>query len=329
VYALFTAIPFVGHINPLVRQAEALRRRGWRTATAVHRELAAHVARESEGTTVVDLGALGPLRARMQRLEAAASADPSYTRGALRLAPLLFEPWPSTYDALRASVLRDAPILVDAVFGVEYRRPLSPNVQMVGPMLAPVTPIEADLASWLRDGAPVVYANLGTVARPAASQLAAMAEAFASDARRVLWVVRDASRDQLPRRLPPNVRSVGWIESPRAVLAHPNVQACVSHCGMNSVYESLAGGTPIVGIPMLSDQRDMAVHVSDAGLGVWCDKTRFTADELRSAIARVCEDESFRWRAAAIREAIDATGGAARAADVIASTAAASPASVV
>jgi UDP:flavonoid glycosyltransferase YjiC (YdhE family) len=42
-YALFTAIPFIGHVNPLLRLAEALRRRGWRVAVAVHRELQAHV----------------------------------------------------------------------------------------------------------------------------------------------------------------------------------------------------------------------------------------------------------------------------------------------
>jgi hypothetical protein len=35
-YALFTAIPFVGHLNPLIRQAEQLQRRGWRVGIAAH-----------------------------------------------------------------------------------------------------------------------------------------------------------------------------------------------------------------------------------------------------------------------------------------------------
>jgi hypothetical protein len=46
-YALFMATPLVGHLNPLIRQAEELRRRGWRVAVASLRELGSHVAAES------------------------------------------------------------------------------------------------------------------------------------------------------------------------------------------------------------------------------------------------------------------------------------------
>jgi len=79
------------------------------------------------------------------------------------------------------------------------------------------------------------------------------------------------------------MRILDWVSSPRAVLAHPNVRAFVSHCGINSVHESLAAGTPIVGIPMLADQRDMAARVADAGVGVWMDKSRFRGSELALA----------------------------------------------
>jgi len=65
-YALFTAIPFVGHLNPLVREAQELRRRGWRVAIASHRELVPHLAREGPGISVVDLGALEPLAERLR-----------------------------------------------------------------------------------------------------------------------------------------------------------------------------------------------------------------------------------------------------------------------
>jgi UDP:flavonoid glycosyltransferase YjiC (YdhE family) len=423
-YALFTAIPFVGHLNPLVREAEELQSRGWRVAIAAHRELVPHLAREGPGVPIVDLGALGPLSDRLRDREDAASADPDYTRGAIRMLPALTHVWPLMYDRMAAAiaadrpdvvvadifspggylpaidagvplainnpallsavqpvllppaphvpfatsarsihemrvwhraleplvcvcvtaglnltlgrqvnrwraqrglprlslagVLRDRPILVNGVFGLEYTRALPPFVHMIGPVLpADIAPLPPETAGWLAAGSPVVYANLGTVSRAPAAQLAKMADAFAGQDFRVLWVVRDAIRDRLPDSLAPNIRVVDWIESPRALLAHPNVRVFVSHCGINSVYESMVAGTPVVGIPMLSDQRDMAARVADAGVGVWMDKTRFTAAQLRAAIDRVSRDGAFRERIAPIRRACASAGGVRRAADLI------------
>ncbi len=423
-YALFTAIPFVGHLNPLMRQAKELQRRGWRVAIASYREMAPHLEVEWPGVPQVDLGALGPLRDRLRECEEAASADPDYTRGAFKMMPALTEVWPSMFDAVTAAIARDRPdlmvvdvfssagmcaavdanvpfvvnnpallsavpmqlmppaphvpfvttgrsihqmrwwdrasepllrlltqvvvastlgrrvnrfrverrlpridparlmrdrlILVNGVFGLDYERPLPSNVQMVGPMLDhDVRPESAETEAWLADGPPVVYANLGTVSRAPAGQLAKMVEAFDARDMRVLWVVRAAIQDRLPAALPASIRIVTWVASPRAVLAHPNVRVFVSHCGINSVYESMTAGTPVVGIPMLSDQRDMAVRIADAGVGLWVDKTRFTAAQLRAWIDRVRMDPAFRSRIGPIQQACAAAGGVSRAADLI------------
>lgn len=422
-YALFTAIPFVGHLNPLLRQASELRRRGWRAAVAVYEEQQAHVRTEAPGVSIVDLGPLGPMRARLRECEEAASVEPDYTRGAIKIMPALVEPFLSTIDGMAASirgdrpdlvvsdlfsaagygtafdagvpfvlndpgllsavpsqllppaphvpfvttgrsihelrwidraleplmrhasqavvamtlgrrldalrkarglppldgpkVIRGRPILVNGVFGLEYARAIPGYVHMVGPMLTrEVPPESAALSAWIADGPPVIYVNLGTVAKAPAAQMTKMAETLAIDGVRVLWVTRDGLRDRLPS-LAPNIRLVDWIDSPRAVLAHPNVRAFVSHCGINSVYESMAAGTPVVGIPMFSDQRDMAVRVADAGAGLWMDKTRFTPAQLRDAVTRVLSDGGFRARIAPIRAAIAESGGIARAADII------------
>ena len=68
-YVLFTAIPLVGHVNPLLRQAEELQRRGCRVAFASTSNMAAHVAAESPDVPFVDLG---PAR-RRRRAGAAGS----------------------------------------------------------------------------------------------------------------------------------------------------------------------------------------------------------------------------------------------------------------
>jgi UDP:flavonoid glycosyltransferase YjiC (YdhE family) len=423
-YGLFTAIPFVGHLNPLLRQAEELQRRGWRVGVAAMREMGAHIAAEAPGVPFVDLGPLGELHEVLRRAETEACADQNYRRGGLRLMSALSRLWAPMFDGLVAEITRDRPdllmvdiftwpgiaaaektrtplavnnpslltgvpfglmppapqvpllmtgqsihrigavqaaldpiirrlmfvvlshtvgrqyhalrssrhlpvvgldeslrrvlILVNGAFGLEYPRPLPANVEMVGPMLsADVPALPQELDDWLANGPPVVYVNLGTVSIASAPQLATMAAALTGDDWRALWVLKPAQAALLPGPLPASVRVTNWVPSPRAVLAHPNVRVFLTHCGINSVHESLVAGTPMVGIPMLADQRDMAVRVADAGAGLWLEKSQFTADALRRAITRVLREPSFRAPIPALQEAFVRAGGAARAADLI------------
>jgi UDP:flavonoid glycosyltransferase YjiC (YdhE family) len=429
-YALFTAIPLVGHLNPLIRQAEELRRRGWRVAIAGMREMRAHVEAESPGTTFVDLGPLGEMAGALRANEEAASRDRQFARGTMRILRGLSAVWPAMYDGLRASVAADRPdvmvvdlftsagssvadaagipfvlnnpdllasipvsllppaddvpflfsgrsirdvgwgqrlagplvrrlayalacatvgrdlnalratrglapvgldtllrgrtILVDGAFGLEYARALPPAIHMVGPMLpAEIPALPGDLSRWLDEGPPVVYVNLGTMAVASDAQLAAILGALSAPTCRALWILKAPQAARLPQARPASVRLLEWGPPPLAILAHPNVRAFVSHCGINSVHESLSAGTPIVGIPMFADQRDMAVRVADAGAGVWLDKGRFGADDLRRAIERVLTEDRFRLAIPAVQRAFAAAGGVRRAADLIAGVAAA------
>jgi|SRR5471032_36815 len=423
-YALFTAIPLVGHLNPLIRQAGELRRRGWRVAIASFRELRAHVEAEGPGVAFVDLGPVGEVAAALRANEEAASRDRHFARGTMRIVRGLTAVWPAMYDGLSASLAADRPdvmvvdlfssaglcaadaagipaainnpdllasipvtllppaddvpflfsgrsirdvgrgqrlagplvrrfadavasatvgrdlnalratrglapvrvdallrgrlILVDGAFGLEYARPLPPGVHMVGPMLPDEPPpLPEELAQWLGDGPPVVYVNLGTMAVASDAQLAAIQDALSADSFRALWILKAAQAARLPQPRPSSVRLLEWGPPPLAVLAHANVRAFVSHCGINSVHESLTAGTPIVGIPMFADQRDMAVRVADAGAGVWLDKSRFGAADLRRAIDRVLTDASFTRAMPALQQAFAAAGGVRRAADLI------------
>jgi len=421
-FVLFTAIPLVGHINPLLRQAEELQRRGVRAALASTSEMAAHVAAEAPTIPFVDLGSLGPAAVRLRRDQEHASWDRRFVRGTLEMVRGLSTIWPLMFDGLSAAIgrdrpdvvvsdlftaagvcvadaavvpavihnpdllaaisvkvlppadhlpflfsgrsrheigggqrlygpllrrvaafaasatigrdlnaqrrrrglppvdiherLRGRPTIVMGAFGLEYERPLPPNIVMAGAMLpAAVPPLPAEIDRWLSDGPPVVYCHLGTIVAAPKAQLEKMAAAFgAMTNRRVLWVLRHSERWPGVR---PHVRMLEWGPSPLSVLRHPNVAAFVSHCGINSVHESIAAGKPIVGIPMLADQRDMAVRVKDAGAGLWVDKRAFTPESLADAIDRVLNDKCFVDAIPPLQRALSAAGGAARAADVI------------
>jgi UDP:flavonoid glycosyltransferase YjiC (YdhE family) len=209
-------------------------------------------------------------------------------------------------------------VLVNSAFGIEYARPLAPDVHMVGPMLDPrEPPLSAEEEAWLADGPPVVFVNLGTVAMPSREHVEKLAAGLQSPRFRALWVVRERARERLPAALPPNVRIRSWVSSQVHVLAHPNVRAFVSHCGTNSVQESLWAGTPVVGFPMFAAQKDMGLRVVDAGVGVMLDKSRFSPGELRAAVERVLGDDTFRGATLPIRRSFEAAGGVRRAADLI------------
>ncbi len=214
--------------------------------------------------------------------------------------------------------LKDKLVLVNSCFGLEYERPLPPQVQMVGPMLSDgEPPLPADIDAWLREGPPVVYVNFGTIAAPSPEHVRKLAEGLAGTELRALWVLRDEGQAHLPVDLARNIRVERWVPSQIGVLGHPNVRVFVSHCGTNSVQESLHAGTPIVGFPMFVAQRDMAQRVSDAGVGVFLDKHTFTPDELRAAVLCVMHDDSFRTATVAIRASFARAGGVRRAADLI------------
>lgn len=423
-YALFTAIPLVGHLNPLLRQAEELQRRGWLVAFAGAREVQRHVAAEAPAVPFLDLGPIGSIAGDLRRAQVSASLDSSFVRGTQRIVDALWAVWPSMFDGLAAAIatrrpdvavvdlfssagisaadaagvpcvvnnpdllgvisprllppadhlpflfsgrsrhdvgwwqpfigplvrqlaasvtsttvgrplnrlrasrglaavdvhgmLRDRQVLVDGAFGLEYRRPLPANVAMVGAMLPDdIPPLPPELAAWLSEGPPVVYANLGTLVVAPPRQLEEMTAALTDDRFRTLWILESEQASHLPAGLAPGVRVLEWGPPPLAVLAHPNVAVFVSHCGINSVHESVRAGTPIVGVPMFADQRDMAVRVADAGIGLWLDKRRFTAAQLRTAVLRVLNDDSFRQALPPVQRALVDAGGVRRAADLI------------
>jgi UDP-N-acetylglucosamine transferase subunit ALG13 len=52
-----------------------------------------------------------------------------------------------------------------------------------------------------------------------------------------------------------------WVSSQLGLLAHDKVSVFVSHCGVNSAYEAVLLRTPLVCIPLMADQKDMAMRL--------------------------------------------------------------------
>lgn len=125
---------------------------------------------------------------------------------------------------------------------------------------------------WLdKQSEPVVYVSFGTQAHVADEQLGELARGLVQSGHPFLWAVRSETWSP-PVDVGPHGRVVrGWVPQ-RSVLEHRAVGGFVSHCGWNSVMESLAAGKPVLAWPMIAEQPVNARHVADMiGAGIRMD----------------------------------------------------------
>lgn len=194
---------------------------------------------------------------------------------------------------------RRALILVSTAFGVELPRPIPPHIRLVGPILpAESAPLNADIKEWLEDGAdsrPTVYVSFGTLAWPSLEMVSAIVESMDGLPLKVLWTMPQEQQALLPQ-VPNNFKLKNEVDQ-QAVLSHGNVKLFVSHCGMNSVSESLFFGKPILGIPVFGDQHYNAARIVDLQVGLRLPRNLLSSGTLRSSIKTMIADASFENRA--------------------------------
>lgn len=122
--------------------------------------------------------------------------------------------------------------------------------------------------------ASVVYVSFGSVTRPPPDELIALAEALEASGVPFLWSLRDNLKtpklDEFLSKAKLNGMVVSWAPQPQ-VLAHGSIGAFVTHCGWNSLLESVAGGVPMICRPFFGDQKlngRMVEEVWEIGLKV-------------------------------------------------------------
>ncbi|KAK2992584.1 hypothetical protein RJ640_009194 [Escallonia rubra] len=114
--------------------------------------------------------------------------------------------------------------------------------------------------SWLdkREALSVAYLSFGTILIPPPPELLALAEALEEKGVSFLWSLRDPTQHSLLEgfleRTSPLGKIVPWTPQIE-VLKHPSVGVFVTHCGWNSVVESIAGGVPMICRPYFGDQK--------------------------------------------------------------------------
>ena len=113
-------------------------------------------------------------------------------------------------------------------------------------------------------------------------------------------------------KLPDNISVFPQVDQ-IAVLKEADV--FVSHCGMNSVNESLYFEVPLVMLPQTSEQSGVATRVSQVGAGIQLNK--INAAEIKTAIELLLTDMSYKDNAKKISQGFKNCAGPKGAADKI------------
>lgn len=83
-----------------------------------------------------------------------------------------------------------------------------------------------------------------------------------------------------------NIHTSSWLPQ-RAILAHPNVKAFITHGGLNSIQECIYFGKPLIVIPFFCDQGTNGQFAADRGYGINIPIWKLTEDNFKEAIHEI------------------------------------------
>ncbi|XP_076886029.1 UDP-glycosyltransferase 84B1-like [Bidens hawaiensis] len=139
---------------------------------------------------------------------------------------------------------------------------------------------ERNCLKWLDSQKPtsVVYISFGSLIFSSEKQIESIASGLKKANRPFVWVIKlPENEERRELKILDEIRKLGLIVkwSPQtAVLSHPSVGCFMSHCGWNSLVESVTAGVPVISCPQWTDQPTNAKLVTD----VWKVGVRMNKD---------------------------------------------------
>ncbi|KAG2391050.1 hypothetical protein LR48_Vigan07g042500 [Vigna angularis] len=162
----------------------------------------------------------------------------------------------------------------------------------------------------LKDENSVVYVSFGSQNTISASQMMALAEGLEESGRSFIWVVRppvgfdidgEFKEEWLPKGFEERMRDTkkGLLVQkwgPQLeILSHKSTGVFLSHCGWNSVLESLGHGVPMIGWPLAAEQAyNVKMLVEEMGVAVELTRTvesTITGEVVQKVIDIVMDQE--------------------------------------
>ncbi|GMJ04941.1 hypothetical protein like AT5G12890 [Hibiscus trionum] len=218
-----------------------------------------------------------------------------------------------------------------------FERKLNKPVWPIGPILLPIenrkrTSKETEFCKEWLDSKPessVLFVSFGSMNTISPSQMMELAKALESSNKNFIWVVRppigfdinsDFKSDEwLPRGFEERITKSkqGLLVHKWApqleILSHKSTSAFLSHCGWNSVLESLSHGVPLLGWPMAAEQffnvklltETIGVCI-EVARGKQCDiKYKEMATKIESTMSDCEKGKEMRRKACKVRDIIN------------------------
>ncbi|XP_002529831.2 linamarin synthase 1 [Ricinus communis] len=154
---------------------------------------------------------------------------------------------------------------------------------------------------WLdkREPNSVVYVNYGSVTVMTEQHLKEFAWGLANSKYPFLWIVRPdvlmGDSPILPKEFFKEIKDRGVLASwcpQNQVLSHPSIGVFITHCGWNSVMESICGGVPVIGWPFFAEQQTNCRYACTSwGIGMEVNRD-FRSEEIVDLLREMMEGEN-------------------------------------
>ncbi len=182
----------------------------------------------------------------------------------------------------------------------------SDKYAFVGPLIRPAT-IKVE-----KKKDKLIYISMGTVNNDMMALYKRCLSALADTDYQVIMSVGNLVSIEEFGVLPENISVFTHVDQ-IAVLQQADV--FVSHCGMNSVSESLYFGVPLIMLPQTAEQDGVAERVYQLGAGIKLDNS--DASSILGAINKIFADDTYRQKAITLSNGFKHCSGAKGAADKI------------
>jgi len=147
--------------------------------------------------------------------------------------------------------------------------------------------LNEDLQSWLnKSNASVVYVSMGSIIRSEhlpEKHLETFEKVFAKLKLRVIWKRSGQSTE--------NTFMANWVDQ-QDVLAHPKVKLFISQVGLMSLQEAIWHEVPILGVPLLYEQKLNSELIRKNNLGGVVDFNNFNQETLTEAMLKLEKDRA-------------------------------------
>lgn len=187
-----------------------------------------------------------------------------------------------------------------------FSETFSDKYAFVGPSVRTATDIIEKTSEKL------IYISMGTVNNKMLSLYKKCIKSFEKSDYQVIISVGNSISIEEFGKLPGNISIYPQVDQ---IAVLEKADAFISHCGMNSVSESLYYGVPLIMVPQTSEQKGVAERVFELGAGIKLEK--INVNSIYGSVIKIFEDDTYKNNATEISRDFKKCLGAVGAADKI------------